>query len=87
MGSVEAEVAILWRTWLEACRDSLGCIIISAVNSDVVKPEKGVVTVVCRICDFGPLFNALYMISHTVCFILWQEQFLNTWYHSNESTN
>jgi hypothetical protein len=36
----------------------------NAVNSDVVKPEKGVVTVVCRICDFGPLFNALYMISH-----------------------
>jgi len=36
-----------------------------------VKPEKGVVAVVCRICDFGPLYNALYMISHVVDFILW----------------
>jgi hypothetical protein len=71
---VEAEVATLRRTWLEACRDSLGYIIIGlsvdAVNSDVVKPEKVVVTVVCRICDFGPLFNALCMISHIVGFIL-----------------
>lgn len=25
---------------------------------------------VCRICDFGPLFNALYMISHIVDFII-----------------
>jgi len=49
MGSVEAVVAMLWRTWLKACRDSLGCIImwmsVDAVNGDVVKPEKGVVGV------------------------------------------
>lgn len=43
---------------------------VDPVTSDVVKPEKGVVTVVCRICDFGPLFNALYMISHIVGFII-----------------
>jgi len=42
---------------------------VDAVNGDVVKPEKGVVTVMCRICDFDPLLNALYMISHIVGFI------------------
>ena len=90
MGSVEAEVVTLLKTWLEALRDSLSCIIIwlsvHAATSEAVMKEINqkkewwqwsVVFVIFFLCL---MHCSQYMIILLlVVFSFWWEQLLNIW--------